>query len=1140
MKLNPMILDLSGLVKNAYFAGMTPEPLMGETKDKINTATFAFETFLTKFFDPILEIVGSPIHMIAVLDDGNTYRKALFPTYKAKRHSKDQDPVEREQIEKAMAYAKAFLVALGIPLVKLKGQEADDVIGYLVSKLQGNLTVATIDHDLLQLGDRAGLFLNGIHKTEIKSDVPPPLVVLYKSIIGDSSDEYPGVKGVGPKGWESMVEDYGLDGMEQLLGLLSRNQRVEIKAIAASADNKAFRKCAEDYDNWYKMYQLATLHPELCEGATVKLEWYKRCPLKERLVKAMENTGTLDWLDKYEKFTYRPVLVTQDNLDEVVTEIVELTKVTPAVAWDYETFDTVKNPNYLLAAKGKNYVDVLNSAIAGCSFAMGPNFNNVYYFSVRHKDTNNVSQQWVLNMIKHFEEEGIEMVAQNIGFESTVTRMQLSHEIKYWQDTKAYAHHLDENGENGLKHLSKRYLNYDQTSYKETLAAAGAADMSEISGDQVLSYGCDDSLVTGHLYGLFTILTQLEETYDFIHEKECPAVAALIEPYIHGVKLDVELMAKLTEEDTVTTKTKFAEIRSILETNCLNPNLDAVEVLYEDQKDYISYKAKVAVNSKNPDASPSEVQYEIKNTLDSYRNTLKENSRYVMPYEIRNAKEFIPTPVKLTEATTLLGLSPIEKTTKSYLSDWLSDCPDCEFKSLLAAAAHQFGKREGNAYAKLKTYCDRLFYDNAPISMGGTRLNLGSPKQMQYLMYLLLGLPIRVRTKKQKGSLRQEAGLLGSPATDDSALDFALANDCSGLSSWKADLLNALSEYTSAATRLSNYWTPYPLWMGDDHIMHPNFISPGTVTRRPTGTSPNMLQVSKGNVRKCYIPRSKDNVIVSIDFASQELRVMASLTKDENMLKVFREGLDMHSMTGCGIVPLLVHKFSVDPASISMEEGKVVYAWFKEHQNDDSELGYMLRKVRDTSKTVNFGVGYGATGVTVSQQAMIPLEDADLAVSGMLSTYPGISTWKEALYKQARIDGYVKTAYGSRRHCGNNLRTGSRSETSRWERQLSNFEIQGGCADLLKVVLSGAVKTRVFQKHSAYLLAPVYDEILAEVPKVNLHSYLHKMSDLMEVYLPGLEVPMVADCSFGPSWGEQIEVGVRPSLEKVNEVLARI
>lgn len=1140
MILHPIILDLKGLVMNAYHTEMTHAPLVGNLKPEVNTAEKGFETFITKVFQPLLDAYESPIGIIAVLDDGATLRKTRYAGYKLKRSTKEKDKVEEAEIKKLLEWVGRFLAALGIPLVSLKGQEADDVIAYLAKNLKGLVTVYTNDNDLLALSsDTVSVFVAGKPKNEIIDEagnvIPAHLTSLYKSIIGDKGDEYGGVKGMGPKAWTALVEAFGIDGMEELEVLIRDNKRLELKAIAR--DNiKALQKLAEGWDEWQLMYWLARLHPEICSSSVAQLKWYKRAPTIERLEDALGRASALWMIEDFKPYTYQKILVTMDNLEDALADFKFYLRLSPCVAWDYETTDKVQNQNLRAASGNKNYVDVLAQEITGCSFALGPNLNQVYYFSVDHKDTNNVPKETILEIIKLCELGDKIMVAQNVAFEATVTQVQLGHTLKEWDDTKAFYHHIDENTEHGLKFLSKHYLNYDQMSYAATLEAASASVMAELTGEQVLGYGCDDSLVTAHLYQLASYLTQLEGTYDFIREYECPAVGSLIWPYINGAKLDFEEMEKQSTRDRETVKTTMAEMRRLLEEHCLNPNLDAVEVLFEDQKDYAIYKACQKEGDKGK---------LISEALSVYRQKLKDNSRYIPPFEVRTPVAFSPTPAKLSLVAAALGLPPVEKTTKGYLTEYLSDhrAPGSKFLALLGPASAEFKAKEGSDYEALKAYCEEVLYDIAPVSIGGTEMNLGSPVQMQYLMYLLLGLPIRLRTKPQKDSLRRQAGLAGSPSCDDSAIDLALANDCGEGSEWKTEFLKLLQRHNSADTRISNYWNTYPLWADENHTIHPQFGCPGTVTRRPTGREPNLLQVSKEGVRDIFIPREEDNVIASIDFGSQELRTMAGVTKDANLLSAYMGPVDkdLHAMTACGIVPSVWYKYErVDFSQVILDGQLVDYSWFKEHQDDLTPIGKMLKDVRGISKTVNFGVSYGAVAQTVSQQAMIPLDIAEMAVNGFHLAYPGVNLWKEDVYAFAKQFGYVATTYGSRRHCGNALNSGSFQERGRWERQLTNFLIQGQCADLLKVVLANAFKTGLWGRFNAMLLAPIYDEVLVELPKSQLHDFLHAIADLMEVYMPGIEVPMVADCSFGKNWGKQIEVGIRPTVEKVNEALAKL
>lgn len=1165
----PMLLDLKGLVTNSFHASMSRQPITGTIKQDINTAEHGFHSFLTKFFDPMMDVVGSPRHVIAVLDDGHQIRKAAYSPYKAKRPEikAKLDPLENEQLEMAYRYASRFILAIGGTTVRLKNQEADDIIAYLTNTLAPHvpLTISTIDKDLLQLADRANIFRNGEYVTEFKPNVPFDLIPLYLSILGDTSDGFPGVAGMGPKAWENLFLELGADGLRQVAKLLADKNKRDFRVLAEKSHNKELPKLISVWDEWQTQYFLACLHPEICETATSSLDWQKRCPLLPELEALFTEAGVLDLLPNYAKFCTTSTLVTQHNCEAVLSRMSKVLEDTPFVSFDYESYDPNPNKAHLEITKGRTYINKMQHVPTGCSFNFGDNLQHTVYFSVGHKDTDNLPLTVLTRVFDMVENAGLDLVAHNVDFEGTLTRLNLGRELHSWQDTRTYSHHLDEDGDNSLKDLSNRYLRYKQQTYDEVIASVeGAVTMADLSGHDTLMYAADDSMVTAHLQWFFLLRTLLEGTFDFCYEYEGDAVDMLSRPYCHGVKLDVDKMAELTAADEETCRVHLEKAKQIMAEYCKKPDYDAIERYYADQSNYVAYKAKRDLAKSKPGSTPQQYMDHVSAKLKEFKDALFTNSVYVVPYEVPIPSPFTPTPALLTKVAAKIGLPALTKTTKAALSDYLESTEAFNeqqetFLVLLRDAIPCFKARQGEAYEALRAFSDNLLLEGKTTKVEGTVLNLDSSTQIRYIMYLMLGLPVRIRTKPAMKSIRREAGLPGAPASDDSAIDFALANDCAGDDSWKGDLLRTISTYAKASTRLSNYWKPYPLWMDENHMLHPGYLTPGTVTRRPSGSNPNLLQVSKGNVRKCFIPRSSDNVIVSVDFASQELRVLASVTGDKNFLSAYihPEGeadKDLHTMTGCGIAPALARRYPGDLlAQLQLDEnGKVDYEWYLsqlqflsdvEQGKVQAERGQVsvakfLKFVRGVSKTVNFGAGYGGTAQTVSIQAMIPLEDAETAVDGMMRTYPGILTWKAKVYAFARKHGYVATTYGSRRHCGNGLNTGANSAKSRWERQLANFLIQGQCGDLLKVVLKGAKKTRLFEETGSFLIAAVYDEILSEVPKANVYEYLHRLADIMEIKMPGIVVPMVADCSFGPSWGTQIEVGVRPTRERIESVLA--
>ncbi len=1150
------LLDLKALVMHSLYAGEDLNPVTDGDGTLCPTAPHALNNFIHRHLEEVIKVAGSPLNIIAVVDSGREYRTSILPTYKTRE---EVSPVEQGQRDLSMRLCIDLLKAIGVPVTYLEGEEADDVIAYLVENLPGDKVIYSSDRDFLPLvSDTTHLFLSNQPVTEFVDrgiTVPNHLVTLYKSIVGDTADTYIGVKGLGPKAWESLIKEFGWDGMEQLSEWGDQRQVGKIRDAATMTDNPAYRKLAGNYLEWLNSYQIAKLHPEICTGAKRALKWVKRVPAMHTLNSVLDR-GKLSRSDRrivenlVKPFMYTSTLVTKENFDEFFKEFTNHLHHTPYVPWDYETTDYTQVPEYRdPATGGPDFVDSLHAEITGCSFAVGKNVNHVYYLSVDHKDTDNLDKTDVLKIIKLLEENDIEMVAHNTGFEGIVSKVQLGHDLKSWTDTMLYAHHVDENDLVDLKTLSKRYLNYTQTTYSMLMEQAQASRMADLTGEQTLDYGADDSLVTGHLLHYLEIITDLEGTTDFIQEAECPAVEALCDARIEGAAIDPKRSEELRADDAVTMDLQMATLRILLKEYCSQPNLDAANRLFQDLEPYVTGKAKLSCSDKG-ELDPNVVKDKMAAASSKQLLRLKESCFYQDWVETRALiPEFKPTPSQLTKVAESLGLPPIKKTSVKYLDAYLSDHnrtavgKQVEFLDLLAPAERSFKTRDGDDYKNFAGFCTEVLEGLAPMVMSGTELNLGSPTQKQYLLYLLLDLPIRSRTKVDRESTRDRLNLKGAPSTNDSAIDRALAEDCEGENAWKREALEAVTKYIKASTRMGLYWKPYPLWVkGGKGFIHPGFRSCGAGTRRTTASKPNPLQISKGPVRTIFIPRAKDRCILSSDFSSQELVTMADRCGDPTFLSAYTgaERLDLHAISACSLAVKMLRRFpDVSESDLVLDGRKVDYPWFKAHQDDDEPLGKFLTTVRKYAKIANFGTIYSVGATTLSEQLKIPLSDAETVIDVLNSTYPGIEKWKQSVYREARITGYVKTTYGSRRHCAHMINSRDRGESSRMERQISNYLIQGQCADLLKVVLTRLAKTRVLKTYGANLISPVYDELVIDVPVKTLQEFIPALSEIMEITMPGFSLAMQASHSLGRNWGEQIEMGISPSPETINATLAK-
>jgi DNA polymerase I-like protein with 3'-5' exonuclease and polymerase domains/5'-3' exonuclease len=857
-----LLMDLRGLLLKSYHSGKDPDAIRdGDTE--VNTAAFGLDVFIDRYLRPALSITA-PYNIIAVHDSGNVYRKALFPAYKANR--KPMEGRLKEETDKLMKLSRDLLAELGCLQAYVEGVEADDVLAYLCEKLHGDKLIYTVDEDIAQLAASedagAGYGVAVIRNDDfIRGDLdgfPCGLIALRKSLLGDPSDGYPGVSGLGPKAFGHLVETFGLDGLAELEAIVKTQNYRELESVVADTQDKVLARILEQKEQWRTCYQLAILHPELCDTVRNRklhaVKWLKRVPSREKVTELLCSTGNDHHLPLLDRFLPEFVLVTQDNVFEQMTRLKALMEDCDTVAFDYETYDTLKNRAFVEAANGRPYVDVLSQKITGGSFAVGPNSSTVFYLSTFHKDTPNVDPGFIATALRKAEELEKPTVAQNVAFEDAVTRVNLGHDLRYRWDTMLIQRHLDEEGEAGLKEMSWNYLGYKQATYRETLG--DREDMSQLTGEEVLSYGCDDSLCTAHLLALLARKAQIEGMWNHIVENEFVAVKPLVDIYIQGVDIDYDRLAELEAKDQADLDAKLIRLRALLDENCRQQNPEAVEALMEDLESVERAKLKAAGKS------PADIQEK----LDELRNYFLIESQYRPLQTVKVPVEFKPTVVQLNKISQDLGIAAsLEKATSKALDAYLIEAGSedlsgraREFLSLLGGAAKELSKREGENYEKLHSFCQAAAQEGAKEVQVGTELNFNSPKQMMALLYCMLALPIRVRTKVDKDSERAKLGFEeGGPSTSEKAFEVAIAEDTAE-GDWKREVLDSIIGINKILTRFKLYWRPYPLWRHPaDGRIHPFLKASGTETRRPTGASPNLLQVSKkdgGHVRSMFVP----------------------------------------------------------------------------------------------------------------------------------------------------------------------------------------------------------------------------------------------------------------------------------------------
>ncbi|WP_443699671.1 DNA polymerase [Pseudomonas sp.] len=1165
------IFDFKACVKHAYYGARDEEAVLcTETGRRYPRWEVAAADFLTRYIRPVLEQGGSPREMIVAHDMGKVYRTALFADYKGQASKQDENksPYEIQQYTKLMDWAKKFFSAIGATQIGVDGVEADDVMAW-IAQIDGPKNFYTVDVDILALvsDDNIVVIKNEFHHGDEGvfpeghefGGLPYYLTSFYKSIVGDSSDNYKGVVGLGPKKIHDLANAFGIDGLVELQGVIETGNTTLLDECIEATGNKILIKLKEHFAEWKLGWRLANLRPELCwkprGRKLVKPVVHKRVPNTNYLHHLLGEVGCLDmWDDEYCPLMPSPIAITAENWDEMREAIFAEIKAGDCTAFDYESSDKTQIQAFRQAsAAGNNFVDMLSQELAGASFQFGRHLENVIYVPTDHRDTANVSKD-VITELLDCASEYTQLVAHNALFEGVVSRTNLGVWLENVQDTRLMQRYFDENQPAGLKHISLEYLAYDQTSYQDTLAAGNGGEgvnmMCELTLDEVFTYGTDDSLVTGHLRDLLKLMLKLDGQWDFYEQWAVRPTEVLQRAYVSGVNMNWALQKRLHTRDLKIIEEGRAELSQILLKNVTGNITEGCKSLIEAEKDYI-FKAAKAKSGGDRDVAGLKLS-EWRKKLEAACQYVPYRAEYIMP-------TFAFTPLQLAPAIAEVGLPELEKLTQKALSEWYETIGaagyqdewdlntkqtelvqtmlhaqaagclkigDLRKKSLESAAPEDEEKylEAEQAMEKLAKVVQRLAKVEPRLVEYGDPLNVGSPQQMQQLLYCKIGIPVRLRGKSA-GKGRLAVGIVeAGPSTDEQAMLTALANDVPP-DDWRFDALKVLQAVKSATTRCSLYHDKYPLWRHVDGRVHPSITDCGTDTRRPTGSSPNILQVSKKDklMRSIYIPPNRDYVCVAIDFNGQEIRLMANLAQDPVMLSVYEPGneKDLHSMTGAGI-------------------GKMSYEEFVlAKDTKDHPLNKITNALRKKAKTINFGMAYGAGAGTLSRNLIAPLEEAKQLLEQTMALYFRIRPWQEETAAFMEKNGFTLTAFGTKRHATKDIFANDKGKVARQHRQGTNATIQGTAAEMLRIVLTNVAASGMMDRLRMEFFAPIYDEVVAWVHKDDVHAYCVEMGGYMEASTPpGHVVRQIPEFSIGADWGSVDELGRDISKENVEKFVA--
>jgi DNA polymerase-1 len=355
----------------------------------------------------------------------------------------------------------------------------------------------------------------------------------------------------------------------------------------------------------------------------------------------------------------------------------------------------------------------------------------------------------------------------------------------------------------------------------------------------------------------------------------------------------------------------------------------------------------------------------------------------------------------------------------------------------------------------------------------GVKFNIASPKQIGEILFDHMKIPYRWRKTKT-----------GQYSTDEEKLS-ELAQEY--------PFAEKILEYRSLTKLKSTYVDALPKMVNPiSKRIHSSFNQALAATGRLSSNNPNLqnipIRTEEGRkIRKAFIPRDENHILLAADYSQIELRLIAEISGDEAMLEAFASGQDIHRATAA----------------------RVYGVPFEEVTSDQ----------RRNAKTVNFSIIYGAGATNLSRQLNIKRGEASDLIKQYFAQYQGLKDYMDKTVESARKTGYVKTLMGRRRYL-RDINSRNNLDRSNAERVAINTPIQGSAADMIKLAMINIHKALAEGGYKTEMILQVHDELVFDVYKPELEKVRPLILDLMKNAIPTLKVPILVEAGTGEHWLE--------------------
>ncbi len=964
-----MLLDGNGLIYRGYFA-LINTPLTTSKGELVN-AVFGFCNIVLRGFQDI-----QPDYAVIAFDlSGPTFRHEQFAAYKATRQRMPDDL--RDQFPKVREVVKA----LRIPVLELAGFEADDVIGTLTVEAEArglDTTIVTGDLDMLQLvTDKTRLMTTrmGVQNTVIydparileRYGLEPAQMIDFKALKGDSSDNIPGVPGVGEKTAAKLISDYGtLDGLYE-----------HIDEVTPARLREPLLEAKDQVLLGRELMRIVRDLPVKLDLDAARLGDYDR----ETVVRL------------FREFEFRTLIERLPPLrGERADETAAAIRGTLAGDEPMRAAQVPGSPTRGAAGWGSG-----DGARRGRMAAAGEASGLQLALDFSSMDGSVAASP---------------PVAMPVGEDGPGVSAPVA--VGPGADLAAILAAAIDDPASRIEVVSGERIE----GVEPWLAAQSAVGVSLLADDPRPRKGTPLALAVAGLDGR-TIAAEGEADVDRLR-----ALVERLEVPVIGHEVKPLLVARFAEDpDGPATPIAFdTQVAAYI----LNASLRSQSIadVVAEQLDLILPPAK--------DLPPF-----VRAGLEALSAVAAR-----VPLETALEREKLDRLFREIELPLIPVLARMEATGVALDRDAL--------KSLADEFGLEIARLEAEVYASV-----------------GHEFNLGSPKQLEQVLFFELNLP---KGKKTKTGYSTDASVL---------------EDLRGVHPMVASLL----DWRTYTKLRSTYVEALPTLIAADGRLHTTFHQAVAATGRLSSSDPNLQNIPirtplGRRIRRAFVAGAPDVTLVAADYSQIELRILAHVSGDEHLRDAFARGADIHRETAARVL----HKAAEEVTS------------------DE----------RSMAKMVNFGIAYGMSDFGLSSRANIPRADAQEFINTYFATYSGISYYMLHIKEVARRQGFVTTLLGRKRAISE---LDARNPTLRaaGERMAINMPIQGTAADIIKIAMIRLDERLREGGFRARPLLQVHDELLLEVPRDEVDRLVPVLRSTMESAL-ALDVPLTVDVKVGDDW----------------------